>query len=80
MSERVSNSDLNEWLQHPITKKFLEVLAEEAETLAYPLAQGTYSGNPEERLWMGYVRALREAINPENIRSELVFDSEEENE
>lgn len=76
--EQVSSSDFNEWLQHPVTKAYFEVLEAEQLALSYGLAQGAYADDPNERIYMGYVRAIREAINPENVKEELVFNSEEE--
>lgn len=80
MPEQVSSSDFNDWLQSEVTKAYFEVLEAEQLALAYGLAQGAYKDDPNERIYMGYVRAIREAINPENVREELVFDKEDENE
>lgn len=72
----ISEEEFNDWLQHPVTKYYFEELKEEEEALAYGLAQGAYRDDPNESIFMGYVRALREAVNPENIRQSLVEGSE----
>lgn len=76
MPETVSSEDFSEWLQHPVTRAYFEVLEAEQLALSYGLAQGAYADDPQERIFMGYVRAIREAINPDNIKEELVFDGE----
>jgi hypothetical protein len=71
-----TSNEFDDWLQHPITKEYFEELKAEEQAMSYGLSQGAYSDDPNERLFMGYVRAIREAINPENIRESIVEDSE----
>lgn len=72
----VSNQEFNDWLMHPVTRAYFDELADEEQALSWGLSQGAYLNDPNEKLYMGYVRALREAINPENIRENIVEDNE----
>jgi len=75
--ERISKEEFNDWCQHPVTEKVFEVLDEEQSALSQGLSQGAYMDDPKERLYMGYVRAIREVINKDNLMSELVEDEDE---
>lgn len=74
--EKVALSEFNDWLNSPVTKAAFEVISEEAERVAHGLSQGAYVDDPQERIYMGYVRALREVVTPDNLQEEIVYDDE----
>ncbi len=74
----VSSEEFQSWLQSDVTKAVFRELQEEQEALAHGLSQGTYRGDPNESIYMGYVRAIREVINPDNLRENLVKENEYE--
>lgn len=74
----ISSSEYNEWLQSDVTKAVFEELRREEEALSTPLSQGAYADDPNERLYMGYVRAIRAVIDPENLREGIVMEESDE--
>lgn len=74
----ILDQDFQEWWKHPVTEALMEVLQDEYDVLAHNLACGGMAGDPTERIYMGYVHAIRNMMDKENLRESIVVDSENE--
>jgi len=68
----VTSVQFNEWLQNPTTQSILQVLQEEESELAFALSQGNFISDEKERIYMGYVHALRTILDTEQLKQEIV--------
>lgn len=69
--------EFSEWWQSPVTEALMETLNLEYEVLVHGLATGAYINDPKERMFMGYVNAIRNMMDKDNLRESIVVDEEE---